>query len=920
MAPPNPGSPDDALQHQPRDSLSSVSTTSIVFDHIQEETEKTDAAERRRTSKNREDVYAQVPLPSPHDEDALDDAETGAFLGSAGAGIQQRPMHRSLRRVLIIVAVVFVAGWALSLAVFLSTGSYKHASDSEHDPDATTRGSGKPITMDQLFNGHWSAKKRSLQWIAGQEGEDGLLLETGAAGKDFMVVEHVQTTIGGGGGGFGSAARADAAGDALIPPPRTLMQNGTFVYAGRRYVPSWTRPSPDLSRVLIGVEKRSVWRHSFTAIYFILDVATQSAHPLIPSDVAARVQLATWSPASDAVAFTRDNNLYIRSLTGAGDVVQVSEDGGPEYFYGIPDWVYEEEVFSGNTATWWSDDGKYLAFLRTNETAVPEYTLQYFVSRPSGTLPAPGEELYPEQRRIKYPKAGAHNPVVDLLFYDVARGDSFAVTIEDEFADDDRIINSLVWAGDKALVKETNRVSDVLKVILVDVGTRQGRTVNTVDVNEIDGGWFEISHGMTFVPADPANGRPHDGYVDTVIHDGYDHLAYFAPLDSSAPVMLTSGPWEVVKAPSAVDLANNLVYFVATRESSIQRHVYSVRLDGSGLASLTNTSAEAYYAASFSPRAGYALLDYQGPRVPFQKVVSTPPNAAARYDAVVEDNRDLAERARRHQLPVKRYGTLALAPNVSANFVERRPPHFDPARRYPALFFQYSGPGSQQVHKQFLVDFQSYVASALGYVVITIDPRGTGFAGRAHRVPVRSRIGVLEAQDHINAARHFAALPYIDPARLCIWGWSYGGFQTLKTLEADAGRTFAYGMAVAPVTDWRFYDSIYAERYMRSPADNKAGYDASKVANATALGLSKRFLIMHGVADDNVHFQNSLTLLDDLDLAGVENYDVHVFPDSDHSIYFHGASRVVYDKLSNWLINAFNGEWLRIANAKPNTE
>lgn len=876
------------------------------------------------------DVYAEDPLK----EEASDDAETEAFLGSTGAGLQRRPMDRKLRRILWIGALIFVAAWIASLVVFVSNGSYKHASDVEHDPDADSRGSGKPVTLEQLYDRYWSAKQKSISWIAGPNGEDGLLLERGADGKDYLVVEDVRSAV----GNETAAALAEDA-DSQVAKSRTLMKNADFVYDGQSYAPQWLEPSPDQTKVLIGVSRESVWRHSFTAIYFVFDVETQTAEPLISSDAQARVQLAGWSPRSDSVSFTRDNNLYIRRLTGDNEITQITKDGGPEYFYGIPDWVYEEEVFSGNSATWWSEDGQYLAFLRTNETGVPEYPVQFFISRPSGHPPPSGEESYPEVQQIKYPKAGAHNPVVDLQFYDVAHGDVFSVTTGDEFPDDDRIINSLIWAGDNVLVKQTNRISDHLKVILIDVGKREGKTINSIDVDKIDGGWFEISHSMTYVPADPENGRPEDGYVDTVIHDGYEHIGYFTPLNNSEPIMLTSGEWEVDEAPSAVDLVNNLVYFVATKESSIQRHVYSVKLDGSDLKPFTDISAEAYYRASFSSGAGYALLTYRGPKIPYQKVVSTPSNSIT-YDVVVEDNAELADRAKRHELPVLKYGTLDLGDGIVVNYLERRPPHFDPKKKYPILFQQYSGPGSQQVTKAFGVDFQAYVASNLGYLVITVDPRGTGFLGRKHRVPVRSQLGVLEAQDHIAAARHFASLDYVDETRLAIWGWSYGGFTTLKTLEQDAGRTFSYGMAVAPVTDWRFYDSIYTERYMRTPQENDRGYSLSKVSNATALGENKRFLLMHGVADDNVHFQNSLTLLDSLDLAGVENYDVHVFPDSDHGIYFHGANRIVYDsmlfpslfpnnvildmandsilELNNWLINAFNGEWLKISHPKPN--
>jgi len=209
------------------------------------------------------------------------------------------------------------------------------------------------------------------------------------------------------------------------------------------------------------------------------------------------------------------------------------------------------------------------------------------------------------------------------------------------------------------------------------------------------------------------------------------------------------------------------------------------------------------------------------------------------------------------------------------------------------------------------------MASNLGYIVVTVDGRGTGFSGRALRCAIRGNIGYWESHDQIAAAKIWAAKPYVDADRIAIWGWSYGGFLTLKTLEMDAGQTFKYGMAVAPVTDWRFYDSVYTERYMHMPQHNENGYDNASISNMKALGSNVRFLVMHGVADDNVHTQSSWTLLDKLDLAGVSNYDFHAFPDSDHSIYFHNANKMVYGRLNNWLINAFNGEWLKTANPRP---
>jgi dipeptidyl aminopeptidase len=867
------------------ESGSSVSTTSIVFDRIGERVAANEAALEKRREDDDDDALK--------DELNNDDLETGPFLGTAGgnrtqhAGNTGRAMDHGLRKALLIAAGLLVSAWVAGLVAYITTKAYKPASEIAHDPQATVlRGAGKALTLDQVMGSFWRPEVHSIQWIAGPDGEDGLLLEKDVGGKDFLVVEDVRTQ---------NAAAAAGSARAQVADARTLMEKGTFDYGTRSYTTVKVAPSRDLKRVLVATDVESNWRHSSYAAYWIFDVKTQTADPLIPGEPDARVQLAQWSPAGDAVAFTKDNNLYLRKV-GSKNLIQITKDGGSEVFNGVPDWVYEEEVFSGPSATWWSEDGSYIAFLRTNETGVPEYPVQYFLSRPSGTKPQPGEESYPETRYIKYPKAGAHNPVVELKFYDVVRGDVFSVDTSGGFADDDRLITEVVWAGKQVLVKETNRVSDVMRVVLVDVAARKGKTVRSTDVKAIDGGWFEITHQTKYIPADPSKGREHDGYIDLVIHDNGNHLAYFAPLDNPDPVMLTSGDWEVVDSPYAVDLDKNVVYFVATKESSIQRHVYQVKLTGEGLAPVSDTSTEGYYTVSFSTGAGYALLTYQGPRIPWQKVISTPSNPH-KYEHTVEENQDLSENAKKYELPIKIYGTINVD-GVDLNYVERRPPHFDESKKYPVLFQQYSGPGSQTVSKKFLVDFQSFVAAGLGYICVTVDGRGTGYIGRKNRVIVRGNLGHWESHDQIAAAKIWAAKKYVDETRLAIWGWSFGGFNTLKTLEQDAGQTFRYGMAVAPVTDWRFYDSIYTERYMLTPQANGHGYDASAITNISALSQNVRWLMMHGVADDNVHFQNSLTLLDKLDLNGVENYDVHVFPDSDHSIYFHNANRIVYDSES----------------------
>ena len=874
-------SSEDRYPRPSQDSVTTASTASLVLESLNTR------------------LAAEKGLPTPEYRDDDSDPELPVFKDKNYTLSGQR-MSKGLRRSIWIISILAILGWALALIVFMASGRYKHASTLDYDHETPKKSSGKKVTMEQVRSGQWSPGYANIEWIAGPDGEDGLLVEINQANKDYLVVEDIRSR---------TSSSANAA------KSRSLLKSGWITYDGQQYWTSEFWVSPDMKRVLVMANPEKVFRHSFLGLYFIVDVASQHAQPLDPALPDAKIQLAQWSPQSDSIVFTRDNNLFLRSLSSP-QVKAITTDGGPDYFYGIPDWVYEEEVFGTNTATWWGRDGQYLAFLRTNETTVPEYPVQFFLSRPSGKKPLEGLENYPEVKEIKYPKAGAPNPVVDMLFYDIVKQEVFSVDIEGGFPDDDRIIFNILFADNgKALVSESNRESDRVRIVLVDVAAQSGHTVRIVDLKELDGGWIDPTQFTKYIPADPENGRAQDGYVDIVVSDDGNHLAYFSPLNASIPVMLTQGDWEVDGGPEAIDLKKNLVYFTAAKEAPSQRHLYSVKLDGSDMQSLVPTNEAAYWDSSFSSGANYASLKYAGPNIPYQKIISTPTNPE-KIDQVIADNKALAEMAASHELPHQVFTNVSID-DYTLLVVERRPPHFDSSKKYPVLFYLYGGPGSQMVNRRFHVDFQTYVASSLGYIVVTVDGRGTGFIGRKARTIVRDNLGHYEAHDQIATAKIWAEKPYVDASRMAIWGWSYGGFMTLKVLEMDAGETFRYGMSVAPVTDWRFYDSIYTERYMRTPLHNPSGYSSSAISNVTALSQNVRFLIMHGVADDNVHMQNTLTLLDKFDLAGVENYDVHFFPDSDHSIVFHGANGVVYDMLGRWIVNAFNGEWYRTGEPRP---
>ncbi|EEQ85314.1 hypothetical protein RJZ56_001299 [Blastomyces dermatitidis] len=868
-------------------SSSTASLSLAVIDRINGSTQDSRLGEKDQ----RDDDHDQYRNEEEYD---VEDAD---YIPSGGKTVQ-----KTTKIVLWALLFLCVGGWSLAFVIFLFRGHDTPQTSIASEENISSGGArGNRITLDEVLGGEWAPRAHSISWFPGPNGEDGLILEKdNLSATAYLRVEDI-------------VGRKDpkASKKSIV-----LMQKKMFTVGRETVYSAQAWPSPDLKTVLVLSDQQKNWRHSFTGKYWLFDVETQTGQPLDPGAPDRRIQLASWSPQSDAVVFTRDNNMFLRKLT-SNEVATITTDGGVDLFYGVPDWVYEEEVFSGNSATWWASDGDYIAFLRTNESSVPDYPIQYFASRPSGENPKPGEENYPEVREVKYPKAGAPNPIVDLQFYDVGKGEVFSVDVTSEFADDDRLIIEVLWASNgKALVRETNRESDILSIAIIDVLSRTGRIVRREDVNALDGGWVEPTQSTRFIPADPDHGRLDDGYIDTVIYEGRDQLAYFTPLDNPKPIMLTKGHSEVVNAPSGVDLKRGLVYFVVAGNEPWERHIYSVNFDGTSLQPLTNVTESSYYDVSFSNGAGYALLNYRGPKVPWQKVINTPANENS-FEAIIEQNDHLSRKLRLFSLESKVYQHVTVD-GFSLPVMERRPPNFDPAKKYPVLFHLYGGPGSQTVSKKFSVDFQSYVASTLGYIVVTVDGRGTGHIGRKARCIIRGNLGHYEARDQIETAKKWAAKPYVDESRMAIWGWSYGGFMTLKTLEQDGGRTFQYGMAVAPVTDWRYYDSIYTERYMRTPQHNQGGYDTSAISNTTALASNIRFLLMHGTADDNVHIQNSLTLLDKLDLDDVDNYDVHVFPDSDHSIYFHNAHKMVYNRLGDWLINAFNGEWLKVHKPTPN--
>ncbi|CAR29745.1 hypothetical protein ZYGR_0AD04290 [Zygosaccharomyces rouxii] len=731
------------------------------------------------------------------------------------------------------------------------------------------------VSFDNLRNGTFVPELKALQWIhttGSTEDDKGLFLTTENDNYEVRSVFDEDYS-------------------------KILWEGKSFQYKGANHSVDSLVASPNLEQLLIRTSTVHNWRHSSFGSYFVYNNVTGIDR------IGDNLALAEWSPNSVDIAYVKDNDLYLYSTEESKTVSRITHDGSTQVFNGKPDWVYEEEIMETDRTLWWSPQGDYLAFFKINETFVNEFVIPYYVQNP--------EDVYSELRSIKYPKSGTPNPVADVVIYDAKKDKTSPIGLEGS----PELLTEAKWVGDdQLLVKSSDRSSDVLKVYLVNAVTQNSKIVREDSSN---GGWWEITHNTLHIPRDDSNGRNSDGYLDVLPIDGFNHLVYFDSVGSSSPIALTRGEWEIEDGPFAFDHETNDVYFIATKESSTQRHLYSVNLkQPEEIVEITDTSENAVYTASFSSGSRFVLISYRGPSIPFQKIVdlkSNQPDADKKGNIrgktlfYLTKNEKLSDELCKYAIPRKQFKELTLPNGVIVNALEILPNGFRANRKnyYPVFFYAYGGPNSQQVLQTYSVSFLEVFASQLNAIIVIVDGRGTGFKGKEFRSVVRDKLGDYEAQDQIAAAALYSSKHYVDANKISLFGWSYGGYLTLKTLEKDAGVHFKYGISVAPVTDWGFYDSVYTERYMHTPQQNQNGYEQSSVHNVTAIAQAKRFLLMHGTGDDNVHFQNSLKVLDLLNLNSVENYDVHVFPDSDHGIRYHNANKIVWDKILNWTKNVY---------------
>ena len=606
--------------------------------------------------------------------------------------------------------------------------------------------------------------------------------------------------------------------------------------------------SADERRLLLTTDVEPIYRHSFTAEYWIYDRQDGSLRRLSQG---GPQQQAQFSPDGSRVAFVRGGNLFVAD-PAAGSERQLTFDGRFNHIInGLPDWVYEEE-FSFARAFAWSPDGRKIAYLRFDESRVKQYNMNRFAGG-----------LYPENYTFKYPKAGEQNSVVELYCCDVADGSTVRMDTGEQT---DQYIPRLFWTPTGQLgFYRLNRLQNHFEVLLCD-SSGASRVVyderNDRYVERVDG------RTVTFLPDG-------DRFVVRSERDGFMHL-YLYGVSEGLLGRITSGEWEVTEL---LGIEGDRVYYLSTETSPLRRDLYTVRLDGRGKRRLTGGDGTYRIAPSRGFR--YFISYFSNVRTPNRVTLH---RSDGRLVRTLEDNAALRAKLDELQVPVKEFFRFATSEGVELNGYMVRPNGFDSSRRYPVLMTQYSGPGSQQAADRWTIGWEDVLVQQ-GYIVACVDGRGTGFRGEEFKKCTYGELGKYETVDQIEAARYLASLPYVDPDRIGIYGWSYGGFMALNCI-LKGNDVFRAAIAVAPVTSWRFYDTVYTEIYNGLPQDNPSGYDDNSPIHF-ADRLKGKLLIAHGTGDDNVHIQNTYEMITKL-VEYDKPFELYVYPDRNHGM---GPSR-----------------------------
>lgn len=627
--------------------------------------------------------------------------------------------------------------------------------------------------------------------------------------------------------------------------------------------------SPDEKKVLISTNAESIYRYSTKEDNYVLDLATGKLRQLSAN---GKQRLATFSPDGQKVVFMRDNNLFLVELNGMKES-QITNDGAwNKVINGGTDWVYEEE-FALESGIRWSPDSRRIAFMRFDESQVKEFGMTMY-----------NTGLYPEPYSYKYPKAGEKNSYVSLLIYDVTNGEIQPVDVGQET---DQYIPRFDWTADASVLsfQRMNRLQNKLELLFADAKTGK----STVMLEETSKTYIEVSFDLRFLPD---NKR----FIWSSDADGHNHLySYtFAAGKITGKQQLTTGDFDVVEF-YGIDEKTNRLYYQSNEEHPARRAVYSIGIDGKGKKKLsTNLGTNR---AEFSTGMKYYINTFSTANTP---PVITLHEASGKQVNELVNNEGLKLTVAAYGFAKKEFFEIENAEGIKLQAWMIKPANFDANKKYPVLMHVYGGPGHNTVNDQWErgdFNWHQYLAQQ-GYIVVSVDNRGTEYRGSAFKKATYGKMGELESADQIAAAQWLKQQSYIDGNRIGIQGWSYGGYMSSLCLAVGAD-IFKMAISVAPVANWRYYDSIYTERYMGLPKDNGKGYDAfSPTSNMQK--IKGKLLLVHGTADDNVHFQNSVEMVNALVKNNVQ-FDFFMFPDKNHSIYGGNTRLYLFTKMTDYI-------------------
>jgi dipeptidyl-peptidase 4 len=622
----------------------------------------------------------------------------------------------------------------------------------------------------------------------------------------------------------------------------------------------------DETMLLFASEREEIYRYSFYSNYYYYDLEKKLIKPLFTE---GKQRLASLSPDGHYIAFVFNNNLYVKDIR-SGVITNISYDGAiNKIINGCPDWVYEEE-FNLQKGFYWSDDSRRIAYYRFDESAVKDYNITYYYG------------IYPMESQYKYPKAGGMNSRVDILVYDLLTGLNKKLT---SAIDTSLYIPRIKWLPDS-------------KQLCI---TRLNRLQNKVEL-QIE----NVTDGNSYLFYTEKNDRYISEYTDDFVSfidsgkqalimsekSGYMHI-YRYRIDGSFVNQVTSGNWEVDEILGFDELYDRL-YYTSTEISPLERHVYSICTDGSNKLNLTPENG--FHHADFSASCDFYILTSSDANTPYVYSLYNRNNQLIR---TINDNDRVRKQMEKFKFVKKEFFVFITANGDTLNGYQLLPPDFHKSRKYPVLVYVYGGPEYQSVTDEWesRMEWLQLLAQK-GYIIVCADNRGTDGRGEAFKKCIYMQLGKLETEDQIQLAKYMGSKPYVDASRIGIFGWSYGGYMSLLCLMKGEG-VFKMGVAVAPVTDWRFYDSVYTERFMRTPEENPSGYYNSSTLNYVD-SLEGKLLLIHGTADDNVHLQNSMMLIQKM-IEKDKPFEMQFFPNQDHSISGGNCTFYLFTRITDFI-------------------